>query len=135
MTLSITTLCHYAECHSAEFRVLFIVMLNVIMQNVVMMSVVMLSVVVLSVVVLSVVVLSVIVLSAVAPFILKLNFYYAHSYFQTGPNLTIVSNKLERLSLGCFSSLVKCLWPGQSWCLQLFVISWSVCPFWNAFQV
>ncbi len=45
MTLSIITLCHYAEC-----RVLFITMLNVIMLSVVMLNVVMLSVVMLNVV-------------------------------------------------------------------------------------
>jgi len=35
MTLSVTTLCHYAECCSAEWHDLFIVMLNVIMLSVV----------------------------------------------------------------------------------------------------
>jgi hypothetical protein len=39
MTLSITTLCHYAECHLAECRFLFI-MLSVVMLNVVMLHVV-----------------------------------------------------------------------------------------------
>ena len=36
MTLSLTTLCHYAECSFAECRVLDIAALNVIMLNVVM---------------------------------------------------------------------------------------------------
>jgi hypothetical protein len=44
MTLSITTLCHYAECHCAECRDLFIGMQNVIMLSVIMLNVVMLSV-------------------------------------------------------------------------------------------
>jgi hypothetical protein len=50
MTLSITTLCHYAEYHCAECRDLFIVMLNVIMLSVVMLRVIMLNVIMLSVV-------------------------------------------------------------------------------------
>jgi hypothetical protein len=45
MTLSILTLCHYAERHCAECHDLFIVILNVIMLSVVMLKVVMLSVV------------------------------------------------------------------------------------------
>jgi hypothetical protein len=104
------------------------------MLSVVMLSVIMLNVIMMSVVMLNVVVLSVFVLSVVAPFILEINFYYAHNYFQTVPNLTIVNNKLERLSPACFSSLVKCFWPGQGWSLQLLLISWSACQY-HAFQV
>ncbi len=60
MTLSVTTLSHYAGGHCAECRDLFTVILNVIMLSVVMPSVVMLSVIMLSVVMLSVVMLSVV---------------------------------------------------------------------------
>ncbi len=56
MTLSITTICHYAEC-----RDLFIVMLNVILLSVIMVNVVILSVM------LSVIMLSAIILSVEAP--------------------------------------------------------------------
>ncbi len=59
MTLSITTLCHYAEYRCAECHDLFIDMLNVIMMSVIMLSVVMLSVIMLSVVLLNVVMMSV----------------------------------------------------------------------------
>jgi hypothetical protein len=45
MTLSITTICHYAEGHYAECHALFIVMLNVIMLTVIMLNFVRLSVV------------------------------------------------------------------------------------------
>jgi hypothetical protein len=55
MTISILTLCHYAEC-----RVLFIIMLNASMLKVVMLNVFMLSVAMLSVVMLSIVMLSVV---------------------------------------------------------------------------
>ncbi len=34
MTLSIKSLCHYAECRYVEFRVLFIAVLSVIVLNV-----------------------------------------------------------------------------------------------------
>jgi hypothetical protein len=40
MTLSITTLCHYAEFRCNECRDLLIDMLNVVMLNVIMLSVV-----------------------------------------------------------------------------------------------
>jgi hypothetical protein len=46
MTLSITTLYHYAEYRCAECHLLFIVKLNVIMLSVIMLIVIMLSVVV-----------------------------------------------------------------------------------------
>ncbi len=39
MTLSIKTLCHYAECRCAECRIFFI-MLNVVMLSVIMLNVV-----------------------------------------------------------------------------------------------
>jgi hypothetical protein len=45
MTLSITTLCYFAEFPYAERRILFIVMLNVIMLSIDMLNVVMLGVV------------------------------------------------------------------------------------------
>jgi hypothetical protein len=43
-TISLTTLCHYAECHYAEYRDLSIVMLSVVMLSVIMLNVVMLNV-------------------------------------------------------------------------------------------
>ncbi len=62
MTLSITTLCYYAEC-----CVLFIIMLSVVMLNIVMMNVVMMNVVMLNVIMLNVVMLNVVMLSVVVP--------------------------------------------------------------------
>jgi len=50
MTLSITTLCHFAKCNNAECPVLFIIMLNVVMLSVFMLSVFMLCVIILRVV-------------------------------------------------------------------------------------
>jgi hypothetical protein len=45
MTLSIITLCHYAEFRDAEYRILFIVMLSVLTLNVIKLYVVMVNVI------------------------------------------------------------------------------------------
>ncbi len=82
MTVSINNTQHnnallYAECHFAECRILFTFMLNVVMLSVVMLNVIMLSVIMLS----------------VGGSILNL----------LSVPLTVVQNKLERLSPQQFS--------------------------------